>query len=176
MSVLGAVLAGGRSRRFGSDKAVALLDGARLIDRVLGALRDQVDAVIVCGREMPGAACVADRPGPDLGPLGGINAALRYGLDHGFAEVVSVPCDAPFLPRDLVVRLAGSVPRYAAMLPVIGRWPVALADTLDTHLAKSHDRSMRHWVQAIGAAPVALESLANVNTVADLHRLAIRGT
>jgi molybdopterin-guanine dinucleotide biosynthesis protein A len=171
--VLGAVLAGGQSRRFGSDKAQAVFDGRTLIDRVLAAVGPQVDGVVICGRVMPGMACVPDRPGPDLGPLGGLNAALHEGQRGGFDMVASVPCDAAFLPGDLVTRLltvegAG----YAASLPVIGAWPVALADRLDVHLAAGGDRSMRRWVAAIGAVAIAVEGVGNINTVADLELLA----
>jgi molybdopterin-guanine dinucleotide biosynthesis protein A len=171
--VLGAVLAGGQSRRFGRDKAQAVLDGRTLIDRVLAALGPQLDRVVVCGRVMQGMECVADRPRPDLGPLGGLNAALHEGRRGGFDMVVSVPCDAAFLPGDLVARLlAVGGAGYAASLPVIGVWPVALADRLDAHLAAGGDRSMRRWVAAIGAGAVAVEGVGNINTVADLELLA----
>jgi hypothetical protein len=78
---LGAILAGGRSRRFGSDKALARLGGERLIDRAAAALRPQVDRLIVCGRVMPAMVCVADRPSPDLGPLGGLGPITSGGLN-----------------------------------------------------------------------------------------------
>ncbi len=81
--VLGAILGGGRSSRFGSDKALATLDGRALIDRVAAALAPQVDALIVVGRDHPGLTAVADRPAPDLGPLGGIAGALHYAAAHG---------------------------------------------------------------------------------------------
>eukprot|EP00611_Tribonema_gayanum_P009759 TRINITY_DN19634_c0_g1_i1.p3 TRINITY_DN19634_c0_g1~~TRINITY_DN19634_c0_g1_i1.p3 ORF type:complete len:108 (-),score=11.69 TRINITY_DN19634_c0_g1_i1:38-361(-) len=68
---LGAILAGGQARRFGSDKAQALYEGARLIDRVAAALAAQCEAVVVCGREEAGFACIPDWPESGLGPLGG---------------------------------------------------------------------------------------------------------
>ena len=170
--VLGAVLAGGRSRRFGSDKANALLDGRSLIDRAIAGLAPQVDAVIVCGREMPGFVSMADRPAADLGPLGGLNAALHHASEHGYAAVVSVPCDVPHLPTDLAARLGeAGTPAYLSSLPVIGRWPSSLADLLDRHLATSADRSMRLWATVAGAHPIHAGELANVNTPADLQRM-----
>ncbi|PXA92942.1 molybdenum cofactor guanylyltransferase, partial [Nostoc sp. 3335mG] len=62
--VLGAILAGGQSSRFGSDKALAELDGRILIDRVASAIQPQVDGLIVVGRIHPGLEAVADRPKP----------------------------------------------------------------------------------------------------------------
>ena len=168
--MLGVILAGGRSRRFGQDKAVALLEGQRLIDRVIAVLRPQVDDVIVAGRMMSGATCVADRPVPDLGPLGGLNAGLWHARTMGFEWVVSAPCDAPFLPNDLVTRLfEPRVPRFAATSPVIGCWPVSLADALDEHLATCPDRSMRFWASVTGAQSVDIGEMPNINTPADLR-------
>jgi molybdopterin-guanine dinucleotide biosynthesis protein A len=50
---LGAIIAGGKATRFGSDKAAALLNGRPLIEHVADGLREQVDALIVCGRAWP---------------------------------------------------------------------------------------------------------------------------
>lgn len=171
--VLGAVLAGGRSRRFGSDKANAMLDGRSLIDRAIDVLAPQVDAVIVCGRAMSGCIHVPDRPAADLGPLGGLNAALHYASERGYEAVVSIPCDTPLLPNDLVRRLAkAGTAAFLSNIPVIGRWPSSLADLLDHHLATSADRSMRRWATVASAHPIHVGDLANVNTPADLHRMA----
>ena len=108
--ILGAVIAGGRSTRFGSDKALAMIGGERLIDRTIAALDPQVDRLVVCGREWPGCLSLADRPQAGLGPLGGLAAALRYARLCGFAKLLSVPVDALAIPHDLVAILAGPGP------------------------------------------------------------------
>lgn len=168
--VLGAILAGGAARRFGADKALALWRGTALIDHVAAALAPQVDALLVCGRAHAGLANVADRPGPGLGPLAGLAAALHHAARHGFDRVVSVPCDTPRLPFDLVVRL-GDGPSYASALPVIGCWPATLAPALDRHLAADGSRSLRGWSAAIGAIGVDLGPIPNINAPADLAAL-----
>lgn len=173
MRVLGAVLAGGRSSRFGSDKAAALIDGRPMLDWVIDALAPQVDEVIICGREAPGRICVADRPRPDLGPLGGLNAALCHAAANGFDAVLSAPCDTPLLPADLRAQLGEPGNGVVADgLPVLGLWPTRLHSTLDDFLASSESRSMGAWAAQAGARRVALrDAPANVNTVADLDRL-----
>ena len=172
--ILGAVLAGGRSSRFGSDKAAALLDGRTLLDRVIDALRPQVDALVICGREHAGLTSVPDRPGPDLGPLGGLNAALHHAAAHGFEAVVTVPCDTPFLPDDLVERLrTAEGAAYAMSIPVIGWWPSTLAGRLDDHLATGPDRSVRRWAAAVGAEAIEIGPLANINNVTELSELSL---
>ncbi len=181
MRVLGAIIAGGRASRFGSDKALALLEGRALIDRVAEALARQVDAVIVVGRTHGTLMSVPDRPAPDLGPLGGIAGALHHAATNGFAQVLSVPCDAPFLPHNLRELLdPSSLPSregsaaYLADLPVIGWWPASALPALDTLLAGTGSRSVRAFGDRIGAIPVAAPTIANVNTADDLARLAQR--
>jgi molybdopterin-guanine dinucleotide biosynthesis protein A len=167
--VLGAILAGGQSRRFGSDKAEALLDGRTLIDHVRAALSRQTAAIIVCGRPGHGPV-IEDRPRSGLGPLGGLCAALAYGGASGFDAVLSVPCDAPDLPGDLLTRLScGPRPAFVPKLPVIGLWPCALSPLLDAHLERSEDRSLRAWAQAAGAQAVELMAVpTNINSPDDL--------
>ncbi|MFD1034394.1 molybdenum cofactor guanylyltransferase [Sphingomonas hankookensis] len=171
--VLGAILGGGRSSRFGSDKALAMLDGEALIDRVAAALAPQVDALIVVGRNHPGLTAVADRPAPDLGPLGGIAGALHYAATKGFDRVLTVPCDAPFLPDDLRQHLSVAGPAtFLDSLPVIGWWPATAASALDQLLAEGGSRSVRAFADRIGAVGIAGATIANVNTPDDLVRIA----
>jgi molybdopterin-guanine dinucleotide biosynthesis protein A len=173
MRLLGAVLAGGRSSRFGSDKALAELQGKPLLSHASEALAAQCDAVIVCGRAWPGLASVPDRPAPDLGPLGGLNAALHYAVANGFDAVLSAGCDTPLLPADLVERLSGAgEAAYLRDLPIIGLWPARLAALLEQHLDTTDDRSLRAWARLASAAPVELDSpLANVNRPEELEAI-----
>ncbi len=173
MRVLGAVLAGGRSSRFGSDKAAALIDGRTMLDLVIEALTPQVDDILICGREIPGRTCAADRPSPELGPLGGLNAALRYAAANGFDAVLSVPCDTPRLPDDLRDQFGEPGDGVVADgLPVIGLWPARLHAALDDFLARGGSRALGAWAAEAAARRVVLRDLpANVNTTADLDRL-----
>jgi molybdenum cofactor guanylyltransferase len=162
---LGVVLAGGQSRRFGSDKALALLDGRPLIDHALAALAG-CDALVVAGRDWPGMTSLPDRPAPDLGPLGGLCAALHHAAANGFTRVASLPVDSPALPADWRAQL-GDGPVHALGQPVIGIWPASLADGLEAYLADG-GRRVRDWVAAIEAPTVDLGPLANVNNCGDL--------
>jgi molybdopterin-guanine dinucleotide biosynthesis protein A len=166
-SILGVVLAGGRSRRFGSDKALALLDGRPLIDHALAALAG-CDEQAVAGRDWPGLPTLPDRPGPDLGPLAGLNAALHHAAGHGFSHVASLPVDCPGLPPDWLDRLAPA-PAHALGQPLIGLWPVTLAADLDQVLAAG-GRRVQAWVATTGARAVDLGPLPNINTQADLSQ------
>ncbi|MDT0507065.1 NTP transferase domain-containing protein [Novosphingobium sp. MMS21-SN21R] len=72
--ILGAVLAGGLSTRFGSDKALAELGGETLLALSVKALEAHSDAVVIVGRNKGPACCIPDWPSPNSGPLGGLLA------------------------------------------------------------------------------------------------------
>ena len=101
MKLLGALIAGGQSRRFGSDKALALIAGRPLLAHVIEGLEQQVDEVVVCGRQWPGLTSLPDRPATDQGPLGGICAALHHARDNGFDAVLTAGCDTLPVPGAL---------------------------------------------------------------------------
>jgi len=171
MRVLGVVLAGGRSTRFGSDKALAELGGRTLLDRAVASLARQCDAVVVAGRDLASAPVVGDRPRAGMGPLGGLNGALHHGGAYGFDAVLAIPVDGFDLPADLVGELAPA-PAYASDAPVIGLWPVAARDALDAFLAEDTRHSMRDFAARIGARGVVLSRRpANINTPADLAEI-----
>lgn len=171
MSVLGAILAGGKATRFGSDKALAILDGRPLIDHVASSLSAQCDACIVVGRMQDGYHCVSDRPALDMGPLAGLAGALAYALDAGFSHVLSLGVDAPGIQRDLRAMLEPA-PAYVVNQPVIGYWPVTALGLIDEILASDERHSMLHFIERLGARGVVLDNPpANINTQADLENL-----
>jgi molybdopterin-guanine dinucleotide biosynthesis protein A len=170
--LLGAVLAGGQSSRFGSDKALALWQGKPLLEHVTAALRPMVADLVLCGRSHGGIAGIADRPRAGMGPLGGLNAALHHAQANGFKAVLIAGCDTPRLPAALLERLrAAPGPAYVADVPVIGCWPAWLADSLDAFLAEDRKHAVRIWAEAAGAEPIDWPALVNVNRPDDLEGL-----
>jgi molybdenum cofactor guanylyltransferase len=167
--LLGAILAGGRAQRFGSDKAHALYHGARLIDLVAEALAAQCEAVVVCGREEAGFECLSDWPEAGLGPLGGLAAALRHAGEQGFSHVLSAGVDAPDLPHDLAAMLAGEEAAIVESQPVVGLWPIEAAPVLEAFL-HGGGRSLYRFADHVGARRVELAApLMNVNRPEDLR-------
>lgn len=173
MRVLGAVLAGGRSSRFGSDKALALLEGVSLLDHARAALSPFCAEVVVCGHPHPSARVLADRPAPDMGPLGGLNAALHEALAGGFDGVLVTGCDMPSFPPALAHALIGDGAAVLEGQPLAAWWPAALADALDRHLAETSKHSIRGWIEKVKPRIVTMPDLVlpNVNRPADLEQL-----
>jgi molybdopterin-guanine dinucleotide biosynthesis protein A len=167
--ILGAVIAGGQSRRFGSDKAEALLDGRTLIEHTTAAIRPHVDAIVLVGRSRPG--WLADRPRPGLGPLGGIAAALHYADAHRYDRVLTIGCDMPRVPADVLQMLIERAPAFCREAPILGCWRAALSRSLDVYVAQDAKRAIRGWAESAGAACIDTAPLANINTPADLAAL-----
>ncbi len=165
--ILGAVIAGGQSRRFGSDKAVAIIDGLPLIDHVVMGLYRYCGAIVIAGRDWRDFDVVADGDFPGQGPLAGLLAALEEAGQRGLTAVMTAPCDVLPVPNMSV--LAGDAPATFTGQPLLGYWPASLAQPLRNHLSRQPDRSMRHWRASCGAIEIPCASaLYNVNTPADL--------
>jgi len=166
--ILGVVLAGGQSTRFGSDKALAELNGRTLLSRAVDSLAGLADHVVIAGRETGPAPCIPDWPSANMGPLAGIAAGLHHALDAEFDSVLTCGVDAPDLPDNLLETLSPP-PCYLADQPVIGHWPASAASKIETILESQGRHSMLAFAEAIGARPVKTAvKPANINTTADL--------
>lgn len=166
--ILGVVLAGGRSARFGSDKALATLGGQSLLDLSISGLTRWCDAVVVVGRPSAPVEVLSDWPGPDMGPLAGIAAGLRHAKENGYTSVLTCGVDSIDLPDDLL-DLFGRPPAFLESQPVVGHWPVEALPSLTALLSGAGRHSMLAFAEAIAARPVQLsDQPANINTVEDL--------
>lgn len=185
--VAGLVLAGGRSSRMGQDKALLALAGRPLIAHVLDRLMPQVGCVAVSFNGDAAALAhlglpllqdgAPDRPGPLAGVLAGLDWAAGIGADW----LATVPVDTPFVPRDLVARLAaaavpGGGPVLAAsdsgLHPTAALWPVRLREDLRLALDQGQ-RRVAGWALDQGAVTVQFSSggtdpFVNLNTPEDL--------
>ncbi|MFC3100111.1 molybdenum cofactor guanylyltransferase [Altererythrobacter lauratis] len=172
MSVMGLVLAGGQSTRFGSDKALAVLGGDTLLARAVATLSQWCDKVVIAGRDDEAAQtlapCIPDWPQPGLGPLGGMAAGLAHARKHGFASVLSCGVDNAGLPQDTLDALTPPS-AYLASQPVIGHWLVEAEAAAAAILQSEGRRSMLAFAARAQARPVnAASPPANINTPADL--------
>jgi molybdenum cofactor guanylyltransferase len=106
---LGVILAGGRSRRFGSPKAIAEVGGAPLLQRVRNALAAVPVEIMVAGSDPQiGLRSLPVRPDarPGHGPMGGLATGLAWAVERRAAGILLVACDMPFLSTPLLRRLA----------------------------------------------------------------------
>jgi len=166
--IAGVILVGGRSQRMGG-RAKGLLPLARkpLLGHVVDRLRPQVSCLALS------VECEADKwqrfglpqlPDPwpgSQGPLGGLLAGLTF--IQGRADwLLLVPCDAPFLPLDLGVRLLacagtsaipGAVVRCDGMLqPTFSLWHASLLPALERVVELDGKASLRRVLRRVPLA------------------------
>jgi molybdopterin-guanine dinucleotide biosynthesis protein A len=192
-SVVGLVLAGGRSVRFGGEKAVALLEGRPLLHWAAERLRTVCGIVAINVRAGSEAETVArasalptlyDEAGDASGPLAGVKQGLIWAETQGAHTLAVSPCDAPLLPADLYVRLLERAGSGAAMAetrdgrqPLCAIWPVAALPIVREALAGGAHPPTWQVLERIGARKVLFEQpelFANVNTRDDLVAAAAR--
>ncbi len=116
----GIILAGGRSRRMGRDKAMLELGGERLVDRAV-RIASQVFPQVVVVRGAPGlepipGLAVPQIPDlrPDNGALGGLHAGLHAAPTPA---VVALPCDLPLMDPEFLTVLADQLGDADALVP-----------------------------------------------------------
>ena len=202
--VVGVVLAGGLSRRMfagasgAGDKALLDLSGRPMLEHVIARLAPQVSTVVINANGDPSRFAafalpvIADTVEGFVGPLAGVLAGLRWAKSHAPSAhwIVTASADAPLLPAELVERLPAALePRPNAIAiarsdghlhPVIGLWPVALADDLETAL-RDGVRKVLAWTDRHGTVPVdfpllpagsrSIDPFFNANTPAELQEL-----
>lgn len=180
-TVTGVVLAGGRGQRMGgADKGLVLLAGRELARHVLDALRPQVHEVIINANRNTeayarmGCRVIGDALGGFHGPLAGMASAMRAARTR---YIATVPCDAPFLPVDLVARLYAGLRAARAEIaaaedgerlqPVFALLDCALLPALETYLARG-ERKIDRWYAEHRCTRVSFadhpRAFLNVNT------------
>jgi len=188
--VLGAVLAGGASRRFGRDKSAEEIDGTPMIERAFAALSVVCDDVLVVSsrEDTPRGRW---RTVPDLrpgqGPLAGIEAALDHAVRDGFAAALVLACDLPLVGHDTLEALIAASEGGSRVVAVSRRgdpdfeplcavYPTSGLDAV-TALLDDGERAAQAAYRRLGGrvvpasdSPSGADVMLNVNTPADADR------
>ena len=188
MSVPAVILAGGAARRMGGgDKGLLPLGEGTVLSSVIARLAPQAGALALSANGDParfaplGLPVLPDPVPGRPGPLAGVLAAMRWAGAAGAERVATAAADTPFLPADLLARLAAAGPgivvaaapdpeRGASRHPTFALWPAALADALEAALAGG-TRKVLAFADAHGWTEARFPDGAaffNVNTPDDL--------
>lgn len=187
------IVAGGQARRMGGGfKGARLWRGQALLSWVYQALKTQEAGPIVVNCPDAEAVAATGFSGPvigddfaDHGPLAGVLAGLDYGAAQGWDQVLSVPCDVPCLPSDLVARLQAAHVKSGKIAyahsggrdhPLIALWSVETRHALRADLVRLGALAVGRWINAHGAEAVAWSDLGgdpffNANRPQDLENV-----
>lgn len=191
MSISVIILSGGRATRMnGVDKGLVTLHNKPLIAHVIARLQPQVDEILInANREVAqyeafGLPVLQDENAGFIGPLAGFELGLKH-AKHEY--VLTVPCDSPLLPLDLVERLYNSMAASRMDIavassgenthPVFCLMKKSLLPNLQDFLA-SGERKVSIWQKSQQYIEVSFsdcnEAFTNLNTFEDLNALEVK--
>ncbi len=117
--VTGVVIAGGKSSRFGQDKALFAYRGQSLVEHAINIIKPHCGRLVINTNKPEaytglGFECIND-VFPDAGPLGGIHSALSHA---GGGKVVIIACDTPHIPTEIYGKLLEQIKNHDLAMPV----------------------------------------------------------
>jgi molybdopterin-guanine dinucleotide biosynthesis protein A len=184
-SITGIVLAGGRGSRMGGvDKGLQPLRGRPMAAWIIARLKPQVDEIVINANQNLeiyaafGHRVVPDEVGGFAGPLAGLHAGLSAAA---YPLAVTVPCDSPFLPADLVSRLGSSLQDNDLAVAKTGDQVHPVFVLLKTSLKRNLEgflqgggRKIDAWYASLKVVEVPFDDEAdafrNINTIEELGK------
>ena len=190
-NILGTVLAGGKSQRFGEDKSQVKLGNKLLIDYILSEIIDEFNEVLVVSnnqinfKESKKISLIEDFK-KDLGPLGGVLTAMKWVKDNNkdYKWISTFPVDTPFFKNQILKDFLNKINIDEGKLffiksnntrhNIFGLWSLDLMDKLEEDLDKG-ERKVEIWANSIGVKNINMkfenkDPFFNINTKEDLKK------
>ena len=189
-NILGVVLAGGQSKRFGLDKSQVILNGKILIDYILSEIHDEFSEIlIITNNEIDHMnskkiSKIKDFK-KDLGPLGGVLTAMKWvkQFNKNFQWIYTFPTDTPFFTKECLQDFLKKIKFHDSKLffiksnntrhNIFGLWSLKLLDQLEDDLIYKGERKVETWANSIGVKVINIDfekfdPFFNINTKEDL--------
>ncbi|MDA9645094.1 molybdenum cofactor guanylyltransferase [bacterium] len=190
-NILGAVLAGGKSQRFGEDKSQVKLGDKLLIDYILSEIIEEFKEILVVSnssidfRKSEKISVIEDIK-KNLGPLGGVLTVMKWVKNNNkdFKWISTFPADTPFFKRPILKKFLQDIQLEESKLffiksnntrhNIFGLWSIDLMDKLEEDLNKG-ERKVEVWANSIGVKTINIEfqnedPFFNINTKEDLEK------
>ena len=190
-NILGVVLAGGKSQRFGEDKSQVKLGDKLLIDYILSEIIDEFNEVLVVSnnlidfKQSEKISLIKDFK-KDLGPLGGVLTAMKWVKDNNkdYQWISTFPVDTPFFKNQILKDFLKKINMKEGKLffinsndtrhNIFGLWSLDLMDKLEEDLDKG-ERKVEVWANSIGVKNINMkfenkDPFFNINTKEDLKK------
>ena len=190
-NILGAVLAGGKSQRFGEDKSQVKLDGKLLIDHILNEIINEFKEILIVSnnqinfKHSDKISMVSDLK-KEQGPLGGVLSAMKWVKESNkdYKWISTFPVDTPFFKKEILQNFLSEINLEEGKLffiksnntrhNIFGVWSIDLMDKLEEDLNKG-ERKVEVWANSIGVKIINIEfqnedPFFNINTKEDLEK------
>ena len=190
-NILGAVLAGGKSQRFGEDKSQVKLGDKLLIDYILSEIIEEFNEILVVSNssinfKKSEKISVIEDIKKNLGPLGGVLTAMKWIKDNNkdYKWISTFPADTPFFKNSILQKFLQDIQPEESKLffiksnntrhNIFGLWSIDLVDKLEDDLNKG-ERKVEVWANSIGVKIINIEfknedPFFNINTKEDLEK------
>ena len=189
--ILGVVLAGGKSQRFGEDKSQVKLADKLLINYILSEIIDEFNELLIISNnsiefQKSEKISVINDFKKDLGPLGGVLTAMKWIKDNNkdYQWISTFPTDTPFFKNKILKDFFDKIKPQESKLffiksnnlrhNIFGLWSLDLIDKLEEDLEKG-DRKVEVWANSVGVNIINMEfskndPFFNINTKEDLKK------
>ena len=190
-NILGTVLAGGKSQRFGEDKSQVKLGDKLLIDYILSEVIEEFKEILVVSNSLidfrkSEKITVIEDIKKNLGPLGGVLTAMKWIKDNNkdYKWISTFPADTPFFKRSILQKFLQDIQLDESKLffiksnntrhNIFGLWSIDLMDKLEEDL-NNGERKVESWANSVGVKVIDMEFLNedpffNINSKEDLEK------
>ena len=191
-NILGIILAGGKSSRFGEDKSTVKLGNKTLLDHIVNKIENEFNEILVISNnkelnfQNKKIQVIEDCIKGQLGPLVGILTAMKWVKENkkDYRWVASFPCDTPFFDINLTNKLKLKTNNTSKKLiflnsekkrhNIFGAWSIDLIEILENDLKKNF-RKVEIWADKIGYESINIniekfDRFLNINTKKDFEK------
>ena len=164
-NILGAILAGGQSKRMGKDKLFLEIDNKKLIEHTIDKVKKYLKQVIIITNQSndfflkKNLTTVRDCVEGQLGPLVGILTAMKWAKESSkkYSWIATFPCDTPFFPESIIKSFIKESEKKDSLIlcasshgrkhNIFGLWSLDLYDKLKDDLINKKIRKVQDWTE-----------------------------
>ena len=191
-NILGVILAGGQSKRFGEDKTIAKLGNKTLLDHIISKIEKNFNEILIIEnkekifRNKKNIFSTKDVIQGYLGPLVGVLSAMEWIKSNkkNYNWIATFPCDTPFFNQNLIDKIKNFPINSSKKLfflksgskrhNIFGLWSLELKDILFKDISNGH-RKVEEWANKIGPEIIEINeendyNFLNINTKEDLQK------
>ena len=187
-NILGVVLAGGKSKRFGEDKSEIKLGSKTLLEHTLDKIKSKFNTIIIVSNNkiVKDYITIKDCIEGQLGPLVGVLSAMKWIKKNNYSHqwIATFPCDTPFFNTSIIEKFIEATKVNDSLLyfvksekkrhNIFGLWSLKLIEILEKDIIENNHRKVEKWADKIGVKIINIkndkfDSFFNINTKTDLE-------